>query len=234
MERISPPSLPAAMAAVALVGSPLSGAAATAQLVDRGTFRLSVDGAEVGSEEFTIQRRGTGEARTTVARSTVSLRDGRRLDTLLEVVGPELVLVEYAAVETGADTLSVRLSRAGDRLRATTSTGWGHRVRGYRAQPATCVLDEGVAHHYFVLGEFAAREAPRRTLHVFSRTVEGLAPTELGAPAPESIDLGGERIEATRVDFASGGASGSAWFDGSGRLVRVSLPDRGFVAERSP
>ena len=221
------------VAAVLLASGPLSGATLAAQLLERGMFRLWVDGTEVGSEQFTIQRQGTGDAQTTEARSIVSMRDGRRLDTHLEVVGPELALVQYAAVETGPDTLSVTLSRTGDRLRTRTITDWGLRVRGYRARPATFVLDEGVAHHYFVLGEFAAEDTGGRTLHVFSRASEGIEPIEVAVPAPETIELGGERIEATRIDFGSGEGAGTAWFDGSGRLVRVSLPGRGFVAERS-
>lgn len=211
----------------------MTGAALSAQLVERGAFRIWIDGAEAGSEQFTIQRQGSGDAQTTEARSVISMHDGRRLDTLLEVVGPELAIVRYAAVETGADTLSVTLSRTGRRLRTRTTTEWGLRVRGYRARPGTFVLDEGVAHHYFVLGELTAEGPAGRTVHVFSRASEGIEPIEVSPPAPESIELGGERIEATRIDFGSGEGAGTVWFDGSGRLVRVSLPGRGFVAERS-
>ena len=160
------------------------------------------------------------------------MRDGRRLDTHL-VVGPEFTLDQYLAVETGPDTMSVTLSRTGDRLRTRTTTDWGLRVRGYRARPATFVFDEGVAHHYFVLVELAAGDSGGRTLHVFSRVSEGIKPIQVAGPTPETIVLDRERIEATRIDFGSGEAAGTAWFDGSGRLVRVSLPGRGFVAERS-
>ena len=161
------------------------------------------------------------------------MRDGRRLETLLEVVGPELTLVQYAAVETGTDTMSVTLSRTGDRLRTQTITEWGLKRRGYRARRTTLVLDEGVAHHYFVLGELASQGAAGRTLHAFSRAREAIQPITVASPTAESIELGGERMEATRFDFGSGEAAGAAWFDGSGRLVRVSLPGRGFLAERS-
>ncbi len=221
------------LVAAALAAGPVSGATLTAQLVERGTFRIWVNGSEVGLEEFTIQRQGTGNAQTTEARSIVSMQDGRRLDTLLEVVGPELALVQYAALETGADTLSVTLSRTGNRLRTRTISDWGLKVRGYRARPSTFVFDEGVAHHYFVLGELAAEDSAGRTLYVFSRVSDGIVPIEVAGAAPESIELAGERIEATRIDFGTGDGAGSVWFDGSGSLVRVSLPGRGFVAERS-
>ena len=221
------------MHTVLLAAGPLSAGTLAAQVLERGTFRLWIDGTEAGSEQFTIQRQGTGGAQTTEARSIVSMRDGRRLDTHLEVVGPELTLVQYLAVETGPDTMSVTLSRTGDRLRTRTVTDWGLKVRGYRARPATFVFD-GVAHHYFVLAGFAAADAVGRTMHVFSRTSDGIKPIEVAGTGPETIELGGERIEATRVDFGSGVDAGTVWFDGSGLLVRVSLPGRGFVAERSP
>ena len=46
-------------AAVAVVSSPTS---THAQLVDQGVFDLSINGEPAGTEEFTIQRSGTGEA----------------------------------------------------------------------------------------------------------------------------------------------------------------------------
>ena len=209
-----------------------SAASVAGQLVDRGTFRILEDGREVGREEFTIQRLGTGDAQTTLARGAISMRDGRELETILQVVGPELILVEYSAKETGPDTASISLARAGDRFQARTMTEWGEKVRGYRARPATFVLDEGVAHHYFVLGRFTARDTIQQTLYAFSRVSEGLEPIVVLNAAPESLELGGERIEATRIQFGDGDGAGTAWFDGSGRLMRVSLPGKGFVAER--
>lgn len=185
-------------------------------------------------EEFTIHRRGTGDAQITFASGRVSMRDGRELETFLQVVGPELALVEYAAKETGTDTAEVKLARAGDRLRALTNDQWGRKMRSYRALPATVVLDTGVAHHYFVLGKFAGGESIQQTMHAFARGAEGLEPIVILDAAQENIELGGEQMVATRITFSSGGGTGMVWFDGSRRLVRVTLPADGFVAERLP
>lgn len=207
---------------------------ATAQLVDNGAFRLFMDGVEVGMEEFTIQRVGTGDARRTFARGTVTMRDGRVLRTVLRMVGPTMVLEAYQATLTGTDTAAVEFVRAGDRLQGTIVERQRERMQEYRADPTTVILEEGVAHHYFVLGLHTASGAPAATLHAFAPLSERPeATTEIEA-APHALDLDGTTIETTRVLFGAGDRAGAAWFDGSGRLVRVELFDQGFVALRLP
>ena len=204
-----------------------------AQLVDRGTFHLTVDGEEAGTEEFTIRRSGTGDAQVTLARATIAMRDGRTVTTVLRVKGPTMILEDYSAFVTGTDTLAVRAVRAGDRLRTRTVAPWGEEVREYRARPSTVLFDEGVAHHYFLLGRFAGGADDGVTLHTvapLSERAESALELEVGS---ETILLEGERVEATRIRFGSGDGAGTAWFDGSGRLVRVALPGSGFVAQRS-
>lgn len=204
------------------------------QLVDRGTFRILAEGREVGTEDFTIHRRGAGDARTIFARGRISMRDGRELETTLLMVGPDPVLVEYVANQTGADPASVELARAGEHFRALTTDQWGERMRSYRARPATFVLDEGVAHHYFVLGRFVAADSLQRTVHAYRRGAEELEPLEVLGTAQENIERGGEQVEVTRVSFRTRDGAGAAWFDGSRRLVRVALPGGAVVAEIVP
>ena len=206
---------------------------ADGQLVlDRGIFRLFVDGEEAGEEEFTIQRIGTGDAQATLARGTVTMNDGRTVVTVLRLESPAMLLNEYEAMVTGTDTLAVRVVRTGDRLRTRTVASWGEEMREYRARATTVLFDEGVAHHYFLLAQILERGGETASLHAFaplSEREEAAARLSVGS---ETIMLEGERVEATRIGFGSGQGAGTAWFDGSGRLVRVSLPARGFAAER--
>lgn len=203
---------------------------ARGQLVDRGTFLLYVDGAEAGTEEFTIRREGSGDARVTLARGTVDLRDGRTVTTLLRLMGTAMTLNEYSAFVTGADTLAVRVVRAGNRLRTRTEASRGEEERAYRARSSSVVFDEGVAHHYFVLG--ALRDGA--TVHMLAPLAEREEAAARLVTGSETIQLGGERVATTRIRFGSGEGAGTAWFDGSGRLVRVHLEGRGFLAERLP
>ena len=205
---------------------------AAAQLVDNGAFRLFVDAVEVGTEEFTIQRVGTGDAQRTFARGNVALHDGRVLRTVLQMVGPTMILEAYQAALTGTDTAAVEFVRAGDRLQGTVVERQRERLREYRADATTVILEEGVAHHYFVLGLHTAAGTPAATLQAFAPLSDRPeATTEIRA-APHTLEMEGTSIETTRVLFGAGERAGAAWFDGSGRLVRVELFARGFVAVR--
>ncbi len=203
--------------------------AQAAQLTDRGTFRITVGGVHAGDEEFLIERSGSGAR----ARGTVTMRDGRTVTTFLELTGPGLRLAAYQASATGPDTASVFLAaRADGALDARMTGPWGEEVREYRARPSTVVLDDGVAHHYFVLATALGGESVG-ALHAvapLARGEEDDMAIEVGA---QTIQVDGEDIAATRVRVGAGNAARSAWFDGGGRLVRVAVPARGFVAQRT-
>lgn len=217
-----------AIAALALL--PAHRKMSAGQLVDRGTFVLFADGRETGTEEFVVQRSGTGDAQVTVARGTVVMRNGRTLATTLVTTGPTLVLSSYQVVVSGSDTLSIARSRADERLNALTRAPWGEEAREYRAPPSIVVLEDGVAHHYFVLARLAGEAAGRiATLAPLSEAEEAGAAVEARS---ETIELWGGSIETTRISVGAGGNERVAWFDGSGRLVRVALPSKGFAAER--
>lgn len=233
--RPSRPRRPALLFVAACVVAPFGAAFPTAedalgQRVDRGSFQLYLNGREAGTEEFEIQWRGEGDDLRTTAAGAVSMRDGPTLVTNLLAGGRTLALRSYRALRVeGSDTLAVTLERAGDRLDALTRGPWGEEVREYRAPLSTVVLDDGVAHHYFVLG--ALLQAPFPALHVLSPVSQNEAAAEARA-APETIQLDGAPIATTRVRLSVEDEERLAWFDGSGRLVRVELPARGFVAER--
>lgn len=204
---------------------------ALGQRVDRGSFRLYVNGREAGTEEFEIQWRGEGDDQRTTAAGAVSMQDGPTLVTTLLARGRTLVLQSYRALRVeGTDTLAVTLERARDRLDALIQAPWGEEVREYRAPLSTMILEDGVAHHHFVLG--ALLQGPFPALHVLSPVSQKEVDAEAEA-APETIQVDGAPIATTRVRVrVEDGELRLAWFDGSGRLVRVELPARGFVAER--
>lgn len=203
---------------------------ASGQLFDRGTFRLTVHGQEHGVEEFVIQRQGSGEALQTQARGKIVLRDGRTLATTLIASGPALVPSMYQLLVTGADTLEITLSRVGERFNALARGPWGEEAREYRASAHTLVLEDGVAHHYFLLGPYL--QTGFTALRTLSPASEGQMAAAGMEATPETVQVDGEAVESTKIRLVMPDGERLAWFDGSGRLVRVALPARGFVAER--
>lgn len=209
-------------------------ARAPGQLVDRGAFVLSAGGREVGTEEFTIQRVGAGDAQVTVATGSLVLRDGRIVKTILRLVGTTMVLNEYEVSVSGSDTLAVRVVRDGARLRTRTVGPWGEEAREYPARASTVIFDDGVVHHHFLLGALIEAHGADTRIHA----VAPLAALDERSMRPEvgseTIEVGGERVETTRIRLSSEGDGRTAWFDGSGRLVRVVLAARGLEAVRLP
>ena len=205
------------------------------QLVDRGTFVLYTGGEEIGTEEFTIQRVGAGDAQVTSATGTASLRDGRMVMSILRLVGTAMEFNEYEVVSvSGPDTMVVRVVRAGDRLRTRTVAPWGEEMSEYPARASTAIFDEGLAHHYFLLGALLEVNGVQEAIHTvapLADMVELPARPDVGS---ETIEVGGERVETTRIRLSSEGDTRTAWFDGSGRLVRVTVEASGFEARRRP
>lgn len=238
--RSSSPADPSSRSPVALVGAFLLGlavpspASVAAQLVDSGVFQLYVDGEPAGTEEFTIHRRGTGGAQEILAMGTVTMRSGRVCKTLLQVQGPGMTVAEYQVSVAGPDTAVISLVRAGNRLTRTIVTPGGERVREYRARSATTIFEDGVAHHYFVLGAFLESGSAGTTLHAFTPLADEPESTLQLQAGPRMLQTGQAAIETTRVRLGTGEDAGAAWFDVGGRLVRVSLPRQGFLAVRVP
>lgn len=217
----------AVAAAVAPVRAP-------GQLVDSGTFVLSAGGREIGTEEFTIRRVGTGDAQVTVATGSLSLRDGRTVNTTLRLVGTTMTLNDYEVSVSGSDTLAVRVVRDGNRLRTRTVGPWGEEAREYPARASTVIFDDGVVHHYFLLAtliEANRADTPIHAVAPLAAMAEQPMRADVGS---ETIEVRGERIETTRIRLSSEGESTTAWFDGSRRLVRVVLAARGLEAVRLP
>ncbi len=231
--RPGPRRIALAAALAAALAVPAT-SAHSGQLVDSGAFRLFVDGDQVGTEEFTIHRMGSGEAQRTFATSQVAMADGRVFRTALEMVGPELAVAAYQVSLTGSRSASVEVLRSGDRILATFVEPGGERVREYRADPGAVIVERQMAHHYSVLRRFAAPGDPESRLQSFSPLADDPESVLRIVAEPRSLEHGGTTIEATRVGLGTAPDAGAAWFDGSGRLVRVELPRSGFLAVRIP
>ncbi len=211
---------------------------ASAQLVDKGTFYLTVNGEALGTEEFEIRRSGAGNAQTILAQGTVTYRAGGTVQTILKTTGPSMMVIHYR-VKTGGGAQGstdgakeVIVVRLGNRFEARTKAEWGEELREYRARTETALLEEEVAHHHFLLAPLIQTGAT--SVHMLSPLSE--TETELVgvSQSDESITIGVENIATTKLRIGAGAGLRELWFDSSGRVMRVSIPARNFLAERVP
>jgi hypothetical protein len=216
------------LAAFLTAASPATAQTAT---IDEGTFRLSVRGTAVGTETFTIRRTGTGAGATTIAQGRVTLDTGEQTRALLQVDGPGLRPAGYQIEVTGTQRETVRGQAAGNRFRAQIVSPAGETMREYLISDGVVILDDGVAHqHYFlaVRPQGAAQVTliiPRQNRQV-TATV-----TDAGT---ETLRIGGQDVRARRINVQPAGLSArTLWADDQGRVLRLSIPDDGFLAERT-
>lgn len=206
-------------------------AAAQTEVVDEGTFRLSVRGTPVGTETFSIRRSGTGSTSTIVAQGRTVLDSGEQTRALLQVDGPALRPSAYQIEVTGSDRQSIRGQAAGNRFRAQIVSTAGEMMREYLASDGAVVLDEGVAHqHYFLVPR--AGEGDRVPV-IIPRQSRQISATLSDAGA-ETIEIAGQQVSARRIDIEPAGMPArSVWVDAQGRVLRLRIPDSGYLAERT-
>lgn len=231
MTTISTPVRFTVFALALFVAVTPAGLHAQTQTVDRGVLLVLRDGEIVGREEFAV-RHGTTSA--TAAGFTVAST------ALYPADRPDRSLVSM--VELGADSFptSVRLEVGnGDILRVVVGIGprritvrrgtaTSESAREYPARERPIVLDDSVFAPLAVRPP-AGRAGRRLSLH-----------GALGDPL-EIVDRG---VESTLVDAATvslqhlslrfAGESVEAWYDDSGRLIKVDWPDRRIQVMRAP
>lgn len=218
-------------AALAVTLAAPDAAAPQGVVVDQGRFAVTLNGQSAGTEEFTIRRAGLGGDAAIFANGTVSLtRSGgtQQIAPLLRALPPEGTATQYQVEVTGVDAMALRLRLAQRRYVAVIQSEVGEEQREFPAQEDTRILEVDVAHHYYFLrdvreGSVVPALEPRRRSHVQLQT---------GASSDVELRLGETVLPARRVELTADGDRRVVWFDRVGRVLRVEIPTRGYVAER--
>jgi hypothetical protein len=203
-------------------------------VVDEGTFALTLAGKPAGTETFQIRRSGLGTDAIVIAQGQVQMNgpDGKvELSTLLEARLPNGVATSYRLKVSGAQTSELSLRLAGRIYVSLIRSNAGEEQREFMALAGTHILEEGVAHQYYFLHDVVGGA---RTPIIEPRTRKAF---ELTASAwtDEELHLGPNVVQARRVTFtvgATGQDARTVWYDRQGRVLKVEIPSRGYVAER--
>jgi hypothetical protein len=216
------------LAAFATLGAPA--AAQTVQL-DEGSFRILVNGREVGTETFSLRQNGTGADAVVIAQGRVVL-DANETTANVQLSGSGLRLVAYDVELSGEDARRIRASVSGSRASARTVSSAGETMKEYLVSDGAVLLDDGVAHHYYMIAKRAEAGASSTPILIprESRQVQAT----ISVAGNESVSAGGSTVTAKKIVVQPrGGDVRSVWVDAQNRVLRVEIPARNYVAVRT-
>jgi len=214
--------------AIALAGA-APALAQTSAVVDEATFMISRKGAPVGRESFRIIRAPGPGGQVFLARATSALGEDRVATTL--ATDSAGIPVSYEATLSQRGEVVMRLQGRGrpDRFSMLVQSKGGEAAREYLVRPGTMLLDDDQFHQfYFILR--AARDSQVMIIAPRTARREKMRLEDNGL---ESLPIGGQDITARRLALVdSAGGRRELWLDPLGRLLKVSVPEKGLIALR--
>jgi len=197
--------------------------------IDEGSFTLYVKGEQVGREHFSIHRAPDAGGFSILAQSNVSRGDrtlaaALRTDTLGRLLGYSLNIRD----SSGANT-SVSATISGGRVRVRVATAVGDASGEMRLDPQAVVLDEEVVHQYY----FVARHLAAGHVQVLVPGKMARDSLRLGTRGQGPVEVGNGTVPGTHLTVVDGsGILTDLWVDRMGRVLRLAVPARNFVAVR--
>lgn len=200
---------------------------------DEGTFEVQVNDRVVGSEEFSIRQLGAGTTADFVATGRVRVTltgGGLDLTTSLRSSGIQADPVVYEVTVGGDAPRRIVGSVGSGRFSAKIMTPTGEQLREYVASSGATILDEGVAHHYY----FLARRTRNGRVPILIPRENRQVMAQVTDRGEESVNIRGTQVTLYHLLVQpEGGDERHVWVDDLGRVIRVSIPARSYVATRT-
>jgi hypothetical protein len=204
--------------------------AQSAQIIDQGSFTITVGNLRTGREDFRIEGTpGASGALEYVARATVVFGD-RRLTPALhsDSMGtPSDYQIESRGTTTGSERWSGKITRG--RVSARINNARGESAKEYIVTDGALILDDDVFHQYFFIARRATSASvaiviPRRNAQVVLRVSSG---------GSDRVTIGTRDVDARHLVFTEpNGDVRDVWVDAKGRVLKVAIPSRNLVALR--
>lgn len=227
------PRLLALCVGVGLLGPVSSAASLRAQVVpiDEASFRLFRNGVVVGEEQMTIHRLGLGSDARVIGQSEIRFDDGSQARPRLEA-GTDLRANTYQNEFTGTEDAEVVISRVGRRFVARSRSAAGEAQREFPASEGTVILEPEVVLLYYFLQPWVGSDESRIT--ALDPRASARRPVTVTVVGPEEVRVGRNPVLARHLRLEGPDARYEVWTDDEGRVLRVSVPGTGFLAERLP
>lgn len=209
-----------------LVAAPM--ALAQGRVIDEGSLLITRNGSPVGREAFRIAVVSAAGGDLYRATAQVAYGERRITPTLNTDSSGNPVSYDVAVRDQSGPIVHLSARAVPGRLSVLEQTPHGESAKEYVVPKRLLLLDEDVFHQYY----FAALSGPGtiQVIHPQART-KGSASIERGGS--DRIQVAGQSLSASHYTVVCGdGDRVEVWVDGSGRLLRVTLPARGLVAQR--
>jgi hypothetical protein len=210
-----------------------SAAAAQVSTVDEGSFTITREGTRVGREEFRILRQPVAGGTEYVARGLTAYGE-RRITAALQTDASGSPLRYQVEVKNGAET-EARLTGQimHGRFSAQVRTARGEAASEFAAGDGTVLVDDEVFHQYYFLAMGGRLSSATTELALLAPRRNAQGPMRVSRTGTEPVDVGGTSLSATKLSLSGPGMPArTVWIDASGRVLKVSIPDRGLVALR--
>jgi uncharacterized protein DUF6134 len=216
--------------ALILLGLPGLALAQAGQVVDNGSFTISVNGQRAGRETFRIVGTPREKPQDFMATGSVSYGD-RRLEAGPLRADSSGTATNYRVEVRGGgpehEVWKGAIMRG--RVSATIQGPRGESAKEFVATAGAIILDDDIFHQHYFVTRFVTNGSvtaviPRRNTQITLRV----------APAgTERVTIGTKEIEARHyVLTEAGGGQRDVWIDSQDRLLKVAIPTRGIVALR--
>lgn len=202
-----------------------------AQELDAGRLEIRIDGRRQGVESFRIWREG-GETKA-VAQLTYDDRPAEAIDIRLQG-DRSFRPTRYGLRAPSGAVSAVDGAWNGDRLRLHIVAQGGERWKEFMTPGRVAILEEGVAHHLYLLLSQLGESPTQSRITVLVPSAGTQASASLQSSSEESVRIGEAVIAARRYDLDVGGDRVQAWRAADGRLLRVAWPATNRTAVRLP
>lgn len=208
-------------------------APAQAGISDEGSFRVSVGGRTVGTEEFSLRQTGSGASVELAATGSVQLNlptGSLELNSRLRATGLRADPVAYEITVGGDSPRRIVGSLAPGRFSARIVSPSGEQLREYVASSGAIILDDGIAHHY----HFLARRVRNGRVPILIPRENRQVMATVTDHGEEPVNIGGTTVNLYRLTVQpDGGEERRVWVDSLNRVIRVEIPASNYVAVRT-
>lgn len=224
----------AALLAAALVvaGAPAA-LGQSVQEVEAGRFEIRVGDRSVGTETFAVRREDgvfRAAGRLTLERGAPGLAS---MDVRLQT-SASFRPNSYALRASAGDVRAVDGVWSGDRLRLHIASEEGERWKEYLTPGPVAILEDGVAHHFYLLFRQLGDAADGARIPVILPAANRQATATIRRGQAETVRVGDEDRAATRWDVEVDGRRHRVWLDPDGRVLRVATPGEDRLHVRVP